>query len=180
MYKYLAIALIVGGTGARADVIMESASDPTSPFQGGFAPLTFKEFDPSLGKLTAVTITIGGRVDNTFGMTFVNPTTITLKVDEELGVKGFFDIISGPRMFSHTASSGSYQPQALNFNASRTVADDPENWTGHGVKSFDITRSAMSMFHSNTGNGAGFVTTTGSIWGEVQFDYTPNAAVPEP
>ena len=179
MFKYLAIVLAIGATGARADLITESAVDPTSTFQGGFAPLTFKQFDPSLGKLNSVTVTIGGRVDNTFSMTFFNPATITLTVDEAFGVKGFFDIVSGPRTTSHTASSGSYHPQVLEFTGGGTVAGNPTDWTGHGVMSYPVTSSAVSGFQSSSGNGAGFVTTTGSVWGNVRFDFTPYSPIPE-
>lgn len=84
-----ALASLVGVAGARAAVTpVQSASipvttqtnwSPATPSLSGMDPLVFNQFDPNLGTLTGVNITLSYTASHTVSMSFVNSSTIMVK-----------------------------------------------------------------------------------------------------
>jgi hypothetical protein len=79
-----AIAALLVPTGARGGLITQSASIPLTstdfgPGSAGVQPLVFQKFDTHSDALAldSVTLSYTAQIQNTFGMTFTTPATIT-------------------------------------------------------------------------------------------------------
>jgi hypothetical protein len=199
-----ALALTVAPTRALAAPITSqafTASIPVTPTdwspgdpQANTNPIVVPKFDPSLGKLDAVNITLGYTFQNDFSMNFSTPASITLTAQHDRIVvdrPNLSAIVQAtPADISKTQLiSGGPFPQTVAFPTvtrtgqtapiSLTSASDLALFTalqaGDKVK-LPLFASAMSGFSAD-GNGYGVVKTRAGAVVTVTYTYDP---VPEP
>jgi hypothetical protein len=206
----LAILLVSHQTVARGDttpvqtVMTGMVQTNWIPGTTGVTTPTFTQFDPSLGTLTAINLTLTTNVDNTYSFDFVNKSTITvtnaISGSSLIGptisifgpgatvVAGSPGTVSGNAIFTAvqpvdmneilTESSGTYTQTTNYTNFYSTVLTDTAGFIGTGSVVLDAEAFAYSTFHSDNGNGGGYVLTDAGA--TVSLYYTYTAAVPEP
>lgn len=172
-----------------------SAQDPLLFGGSGFpASFSFQKFDPSIGTLDAVTITLDSTdvvqatvINLGSGTTFQNAqatATVTLldltgsDLNTTLTTDPFSGSIDAGTVSSPTFAYGSL----LQGQTSSTLSVTPQSlnlyeWDGVGQNSFDLSLSAIE---STTGVGSGnvFFSGTANWYGSVEVDYV--YSVPEP
>ncbi len=162
-------------------------------------PLVFNQFDPTLGTLQQVNVTMQYDFNQQISMTFANPATITVTAGNNLIALERPDTTSifsaTPPTFSETVTYGfapgeTTFPHTLNFGPQNnhvslspvalTSGSDLAAFTGPGTIALPLIASAVSSFSSTSGNGTGSSTTMAGATVTVQYVYSPTNAVPEP
>ena len=185
---------------ARADVTPPqtiSISPTDTNFGPGTAvndPLVFNKFNPALGTLTSVSVTVSYDFTHTSTVTFFTPGTIgTAAVQNVISVQrpdgtGIASAtatdysqsttfnpatmkLNQPITLSPVTSSGSIGPLLL------TTSADLSLFTGTGTISLPVVASSLASMPTNNGNGAAAVTTQADAKVTISYTYT---AVPEP
>jgi hypothetical protein len=168
-----------------------------SPGTTGVLTPTFQQFNPSLGTLTAVDVTISFNISNTYHMTFSTTPTIT---DENFGTSGVGPTVTllGPD-HSTTIGGGSqptqsfteHQAAGTTFEHTTSFASGVLPYTlsassplfsdfiGTSTVTMPVSAMAFSTVTVDGGNGGGFVLTSANATVTVQYEYTL-AVVPEP
>lgn len=158
-------------------------------------PLSVPKFDPSLGTLKSVTLSMGYSIQNDFSMSFLAPASITvtatdtaLKIDRPdmttLLTANVADVsksqdYSGPG-YPHNVSfpsltrGGTTSPLTLSSAADLALFTATTKGQTLGLPAF---ATAKSSFSTSTGNGQGVVNTKAGTSVTVTYNYTP---VPEP
>ena len=197
-----AIAVGLLPTAAKADVtspqaIQIAATDTN--FGPGTAindPMIFNQFNPTLGTLNSVSVSVLYDFSHSATVTFYTPGMFTTAAtNNNLSVT----LSNGQQIASATAPDYS---QNTTFNAATMTLNNPVNlpsvtnsgavgpvsltsaadlalFTGNGTVSIPVLASSVANFTTNNGNGAGLVTTQADAKVTVSYNYTPNA-VPEP
>ena len=197
-------AVVIGfvPTAAQADVtspqtIQIAATDTN--FGPGTAindPMIFNQFNPTLGTLDSVSVSVLYDFSHAGTVTFYTPGTFTTTAtSNNLSVS----LPNGQPIASATAPDYS---QTTTFNSGTMTLNNPVNlpsvtnpgaagpvsltsaadlalFTGNGTISIPVLASSVANFTTNNGNGAGLVTTQADAKVTVSYNYTPNA-VPEP
>jgi hypothetical protein len=159
------------------------------------SPLSVPKFDPSLGTLKAVNITLGYTLQNDFSMNFVAPSTITVsataaKIQVDRPDKTAL-LSAAPADVSKTETvAGTPFPHALGLpSLTRTGSTGPLSLTSAAdlalftaaKKGDTLTLPAVatskSLVTSTTGNADGRVDTRAGVDVTVTYTYAP---VPEP
>jgi hypothetical protein len=204
----LAILLVSHQTVARGDttpvqtVMTGMVQTNWIPGTTGVTTPTFTQFDPSLGTLTAINLTLTTNVNNTYFFDFsqVSSATTITETNGSPGptisifgpgatvVAGSPGTVSGNAIFTAvqpvdmneilTESSGTYTQTTNYTNFYSTVLTDTAGFIGTGSVVLDAEAFAYSTFHSDNGNGGGYVLTDAGA--TVSLYYTYTAAVPEP
>jgi hypothetical protein len=204
----LAILLVSHQTVARGDttpvqtVMTGMVQTNWIPGTTGVTTPTFTQFDPSLGTLTAINLTLTTNVNNTYFFDFsqVSSATTITETNGSPGptisifgpgatvVAGSPGTVSGNAIFTAvqpvdmneilTESSGTYTQTTNYTNFYSTVLTDTTGFIGTGSVVLDAESFAYSSFSSSSGNGGGYVLTDAGA--TVSLYYTYTAAVPEP
>jgi hypothetical protein len=199
-----AAALGLVPAGARADVTAPqtvSIGPTDTNFGPGTAvndPMVFNQFDPSLGTLNAVTVSMSYDFIHTSTVTFYTPGTIgTSATNNTMSVSlpnGGGTVLSAnsadytrstafnsatmtlntPVVLPATTFSGSLGPVSL------TSAADLAAFTGTGTIALPVTASSLAGLPTGNANGAAAVTTQADVKVTVSYSYTHKPAVPEP
>jgi hypothetical protein len=198
--------LLAHSTIARAEMTPLQSQNATTgnellqtDWQSGVAGVTtptFEQFNPNLGTLTDVDVTLSFNISNTYHMTFNTTPTIT---DENFGAGGVgptvtllgpddsTTILSGSQptqSFAEAQASGTTFDKTTNFSSgvlSDTLsASSPlfSEFIGTSTITMPVEAMAFSTVTVDGGTGSGFVLTSANATVTVQYVYTP--AVPEP
>jgi hypothetical protein len=190
-------------TATTSPVTMSIPVTPTNWSPGFHAslndPLKLPRFDPSIGTLKSVNISLSSDVQNDFSMSFTAPSVITIGAT---GTRVALDLPNGTQILSATVPdvtrtstvSGPPFPRDVTFpTLTRTATAGPVTLTSAAdlamftaLKSGDTIAlpalaTAQSTFTSSTGNGTGRVTTRAGADVTISYTYTPAVhPVPEP
>lgn len=174
-----------------------SAQDPLVFGGNGYpAIFSFQKFDPSIGTLDAVTITLNSTdtvqaaVINLGSATdFQNAqasATVTLLdlAGSNLNTTLATDPFSGPLAAGTLSSPTAAYGPLLQGQASSTLSVTPQSlnlyaWDGAGQNSFDLSLSAIEN-SSGVGSGDVFFSGAANSYGSLEIDYTYSVPVPEP
>jgi hypothetical protein len=200
-----AIVLTCGLTAAASEITSPSQTDsvpltPTDWGPGNFSPsvnpLPFAKFDPSLGTLKSINISLSSTFTQDVSMDFSSPAIITVTGDQNqvtLKRPDLSAIINAPvppyvatqsysgLMFPHTitmptnTSNNSVPPVTLTSAAD--LALFTQSGPGDLLIGLPVTARAHSSFTSSTGNGFGSVATKASATINVSYTYE---STPEP
>ena len=197
IFPAIVAALALGPVVAHADF--------TAPQAVNFGPAglafqanpTFQKFDPSLGTLTAVSLTIGGTLNGDLIGVYggSGPSTVTEEVFAKVSVAGPSGLdIEVPLHLQHSdllTGGGSFESKGSTTQlASPTPAQlaDLSPYVGPGTFNLGIdfhpdpqtinNVPVASYFYFSNGNGSGSIDVTGIAGVILQYQYTP--AVPEP
>lgn len=172
-----------------------SAQDPLVFGGSGFpASLSFQKFDPSIGTLDAVTITLSST--DTVQATVINlgsdttfqnaqaTATLTildlagLDLNTTLATDPFSGSLAAGTLSSPTSAYGSLQ-QGENSSTLSVLQQSLSlyEWSGVGQNSFNLSLSAIES-SSGAGSGDVFFSGTANSYGSVEVDYI--YSVPEP
>jgi hypothetical protein len=158
-------ALVIAPAAARAATIMEpfTIALPSIPgFLGRFDSGFFPQFDPTLGTLNDVTMSVTG--SGTWTATVMGDL-LSAQLD---GRQGF---ASNIQIFN-SGGSGS-MPVHFNLSGTTNAAIVLAAWTGPGVNFVSLNLGGGAVGDTIQSGGSPLI-------GTFTFDYTPTAAVPEP
>jgi hypothetical protein len=153
----LVVALVVPSAAARADTIFQSFTItlPNGPLQG--VDHNFGQFNPSNGTLIDVqVIAVGSAIWTSSGADSLRYFLAVTPLFEP------FNTFDTPGLIS------------FRYIASSTAAFDLSYWTGLGTQPIDWFPTTFPP------NSPADTITNGSLTGILEFDFTPNAPVPEP
>jgi hypothetical protein len=202
----MGLALLTTSAPCRAAALTtsETQSIPLTPTNWGPGapatitdPLNFKQFDPTLGTLDSVQVSLGYKFTHDISFTFHSPSTITLStmgsqvlVNSPTGslyLKGAPD----PLTQSHSDSTGPYDKAVTIPTITQTGSSGPLTLTSAadlalftattagGKIGLPVLAQSGSSFSSSSGNGGGRISTNAGADVTVSYTYTP-APVPEP
>lgn len=187
---------------ARADVtspqtVQIPATDTNfGPGTATNDPMVFNQFNPALGALDSVSVSVSYDFSHTATVTFTTPGTFTTSAtNNDLSITlpnnqviasatspdysqtTTFDsstmTLNTPVTLPSVTNPGSVGPVSL------TSAADLALFTGSGTISLPVQASSLATFTINNGNGGGFVTTQAGATVTISYTYTPDP-VPEP
>lgn len=192
----LSTALVLGLTavlavGACADSVSYNTSTPIALSRTDWAnSLLFQKFDPALGTLTQVDLSITGYIETTLTITnnAASPssgnakTHVELTVVDPLALLSVMPDIYSPK-FDYSLNPGEQVVSGLltksaSDSGSWTAAAILAEFTGSGDISMDASTFTESVLANTGGNTAASQETFASATGTVTYYYNP--IVPEP
>ncbi|MDR3638164.1 MAG: choice-of-anchor E domain-containing protein [Isosphaeraceae bacterium] len=211
MLRKLGTLSFVLGAAALGLLPVQARADVTAPqtvsigatdtnFGPGTAlndPMVFNQFNPSLGTLTSVSVSVSYDFIHTSTITFYTPGTIgTSATENTISVT----LPNGQTIASGTApdysSSTKFDPSTMSLNKSITLAPktdmgslgpvsltsstDLALFTGSGTISIPVLASSLAGQSTNNANCGARVTTEAGAKVTISYTYTPHPAVPEP
>jgi hypothetical protein len=187
----------------QTDTIPLTPTDwtPTN-FSPSVNPAPFTKFDPSLGTLKSVKITLGDMLTQDVSMQFTTAANITVVgdqnhvtverpdtstiIDAAIPAYNVSQAYSGPT-FPHSITMPTHTTQNTQQPVILTSAADLALFTQSAANDTLIrlpaTARSNSMFNSSTGNGFGSVVTNAGATVTIQYTYqpvTPATQLPEP
>ena len=197
---FLATCVMVSPAHAASITTSQTLSIPATqtnwgPGTSGVGPLVFSKFDPTLGTLNSVQISMAYTFNHDINLTFGSPSTLSEKTTGSQivveGPGGGVYLTGTPNPVSQElANSAGPYPFTKTFptaSVSNTTAPltltspaDLALYTAHTAGetvSLPVLAQSNSAFSSSTGNGQGQIKTTASAKVTVSYTYTP---VPEP
>lgn len=163
----------------------------TNPVTGESLDDTVDQFDPSLGTLNSVDITVNGQLTSDIKITNTDGTSgqVSGTVSGDIAVSGLPDTtnpltttLTGTPQKSTIASNGSVDFGDQTVTGSQTVDLEASQqslsaWIGTGT--MNVTEQADSTSTaSGPGNIVDNITSSGSATVQVTYNYTPNTALP--
>ncbi len=189
----VAIALVMALIGsAQGDVLVEDVTQPQT-ITDYSTSLTFNQFNPTLGTLNSVVVSVAalGSMTGTVTNTADTPQSFTFTETSDLAVGPFpdslhttlFPVLSASQVYTGLAGGG-MSPFGL-FTPSDTAGAtftsplDLAGFTGHGTFSVPFGTSTGETIAGGGGNVTASITTLAGADVRITYNYTPNG-VPEP
>jgi PEP-CTERM motif len=198
---FIALALLVAAPAAMAGTI--SYTNTISPTATNFPGVTgtLNQFDPSLGTLTSVEITISGigstvltatanengnptvfsEIDTTVGLLLTDPgdaAVHTLQTVTGGPAVDSFDTLTVYYGFPYNSGPESLNPG--NNAAAQTLTSNLGSFYGLGNITFDLAGSASTTVSFSGGNATSGQTTSAGADIQITYDYNEGPVVPEP
>ena len=191
--KKLAVSLAIslGAIAMQASIVTEDVNiTPTSSGAGGTLAFNFAQFDPTLGTLNSVELTLTPTVGE-IGTQIVNfggPQTVTLASVSSpngslsgLGLDATWSSSQSLQINNYLAASG-LNDVSLPFTSftidPSSVTLGSAGFVGNGTYTLDLTGSSTAT--SSGSPGSLFYGWYGNVGGDLEVDYNYTAPVPEP
>jgi len=185
---------------ARADVTAPQTvtiSPTDTNFGPGTAvndPMVFNKFNPALGTLNAISLTVSYDFIHTSTVTFYAPGTIgTSAVQNTITIQRPDNSSIVSSLTTDYSQSTTFNPATMTLNQPVTLnpvtvsgsfgplfltsAADLALFTGQGTIALPVLATSLAVLPTNNGNGAAAVTTQADAKVTISYSYT---AVPEP
>jgi hypothetical protein len=197
----LATLVMVSPTRAASMTTSQTLSIPTTQTNWGPGssstpgPLEFSKFDPALGALSSVQISLAYTFNHNISLTFDSPSTLTeTTIGSQIVVNGpggglYLKATPNPVTETQTNSAGPYPSTVTIPSVTESKSTGPLTLTSPadlalytaqtaGAKiGLPVLAQSNSEFTSSTGNGQGQINTSAAAEVTVSYTYTP---VPEP
>lgn len=182
--------LAVNQAGAQSETFVTSTPIPSS-LTDWSGSLAFQQFNPSLGTLDSVTLTLSSSLSTT--LTVVNSasdassgtvrTELLLTPAPSNLADSSLDIITSPQSYGLASGQSLTLPLVNRTGSSVNTYSDSTTlgqFTGSGTFSVGVGTFTQTLLANTGGNTSSSQVTVADATGTVVYDYTPFAAIPEP
>lgn len=193
MHLVLAVLCLAVAAPVWGDTVSYNTNSPVpSSTTDWTSILAFPQFDPSLGTLTQVDLSLSSSFNTVLSVVNSSPNSSSgnARTELQITVQDVGNLLYAPEIdafspeLNYSLSAGGSTSSTLLAETATAVEDYTNStilgqFTGGGTISLPASTFTQTVVSNTGGNTAASQMTTASLTGTVTYEYTPNA-VPEP